>query len=76
MAAALEEVAVGRIPRDRLALKCLYEDIAAWPYLTGADTAAAEAGRAAAAAADPKGAQRAAAADPYAELGGEGSGGF
>jgi hypothetical protein len=35
MAAALQEVAAGSIPRDRLALKCLYEDMAAWPYLTG-----------------------------------------
>lgn len=33
MAAALDEVATGRIPKDRIALKCLYEDMAAWPDL-------------------------------------------
>jgi len=33
MAAALAEVAEGRIPKDRLALKCLYEDMSNWPYL-------------------------------------------
>jgi hypothetical protein len=33
MAAALAAVSEGRIPKDRLALKCLYEDMSAWPYL-------------------------------------------
>ena len=33
MAAALAAVAEGRIPKDRLALKCLYEDMSNWPYL-------------------------------------------
>jgi hypothetical protein len=50
MAAALEAVAAGSVPKDRLALKCLYEDMAAWPYLTGVDTESAAAAQAAAAA--------------------------
>jgi hypothetical protein len=33
MAAALLEVAEGRVPKDRLALKCLLEDMASWPFL-------------------------------------------
>lgn len=33
MAAALLDVAEGRVPKDRLALKCLYEEMAGWPYL-------------------------------------------
>ncbi|KAL6764752.1 hypothetical protein V8C86DRAFT_1367203 [Haematococcus lacustris] len=33
MAAALLEVAEGRVPKDRIALKCLYEEIASWPFL-------------------------------------------
>ncbi|GBF99317.1 hypothetical protein Rsub_12098 [Raphidocelis subcapitata] len=73
MASALEEVASGRIPRDRLALKCLYEDMAAWPYLTGADTATAAAAAAATAAAGGGGgvasaAATAAAGGDYASL--------
>jgi hypothetical protein len=39
MAAALDEVAAGRIPKDRLALKCLVEEMRTWPDLAG--TAAA-----------------------------------
>ncbi len=33
MAIALMEVAEGRLPRDRIALKCVWEDITAWPFL-------------------------------------------
>jgi hypothetical protein len=33
MAAALLEVAEGRVPKDRLALKCLLEDMSSWPFL-------------------------------------------
>lgn len=33
MAAALIEVAEGRVPKDRIALKCLHEEIAEWPFL-------------------------------------------
>jgi len=66
MAAALEEVASGKIPRDRLALKCLYDDMAAWPYLTDLDTAAAAANIAAATAADAV-----AGKDPYVQLNSE-----
>ncbi len=33
MATALLEVAEGRIPKDRLALKCLWEEIMQWPFL-------------------------------------------
>lgn len=41
MAAALLEVAEGRVPRDRLALKCLLEDMQSWPFLDADDAAAA-----------------------------------
>jgi hypothetical protein len=30
MASALVEVAEGRVPKDRIALKCLYEEIQSW----------------------------------------------
>ena len=40
MAAALDDVAGGRIPKDRVALKCLYEEMLAWPDL--AEEAAAQ----------------------------------
>eukprot|EP00195_Chlamydomonas_chlamydogama_P008107 CAMPEP_0202901922 /NCGR_PEP_ID=MMETSP1392-20130828/15337_1 /ASSEMBLY_ACC=CAM_ASM_000868 /TAXON_ID=225041 /ORGANISM="Chlamydomonas chlamydogama, Strain SAG 11-48b" /LENGTH=268 /DNA_ID=CAMNT_0049588581 /DNA_START=39 /DNA_END=845 /DNA_ORIENTATION=+ len=33
MAAALTEVAEGRIPKDRIALRCLHEEITNWPFL-------------------------------------------
>jgi len=33
MAAALLEVAEGRVPRDRIALKCLHEEMSEWPFL-------------------------------------------
>jgi hypothetical protein len=42
MAAALLDVAEGRVPKDRLALKCLIEEMLAWPFL-GEDGAAAAA---------------------------------
>jgi hypothetical protein len=51
MAAALDEVASGRIPKDRLALKCLYDDMASWPYLQDTEPARPAAAPAAAAAA-------------------------
>jgi len=44
MAAALLEVAEGRVPKDRLALKCLYEEVTGWPFLeanVGAEAATA-----------------------------------
>jgi hypothetical protein len=31
MAAALDDVAAGRVPKDRIALKCLFEEMVAWP---------------------------------------------
>lgn len=40
MATALAEVAEGRVPRDRIALQCLHEEMMLWPFL---DTPAAEA---------------------------------
>jgi hypothetical protein len=33
MAAALIEVAEGRVPKDRIALRCLHEEVAEWPFL-------------------------------------------
>jgi hypothetical protein len=42
MAAALLDVAEGRVPKDRLALKCLIEEMLEWPFL-GEDGAAAAA---------------------------------
>lgn len=42
MAAALLDVAEGRVPKDRLALKCLVEEMQGWPFL-GEDGAAAAA---------------------------------
>ncbi len=33
MAAALLEVAEGRLPKDRVALKCVYEEMSEWPFL-------------------------------------------
>lgn len=33
MAAALLEVAEGRVPKDRIALRCLFEEISTWPFL-------------------------------------------
>ncbi|GBF87399.1 ycf3-interacting protein, chloroplastic [Raphidocelis subcapitata] len=35
MAAALDDVSSGRIPKDRLALKCLVEEMRTWPDLAG-----------------------------------------
>eukprot|EP00878_Enallax_costatus_P023779 GHUV01025325.1.p1 GENE.GHUV01025325.1~~GHUV01025325.1.p1 ORF type:complete len:170 (+),score=59.53 GHUV01025325.1:795-1304(+) len=43
MSAALLDVAEGRIPKDRLALKCLVEDMQSWPFLDADDAAAAAA---------------------------------
>ncbi len=34
MAAALMEVAEGRMPRDRIALKCVWDDMTGWPFLS------------------------------------------
>lgn len=33
MATALVEVAEGRVPKDRIALRCLHEEVAEWPFL-------------------------------------------
>lgn len=33
MASALMDVAEGRIPKDRIALKCLRDEVAGWPFL-------------------------------------------
>jgi len=33
MAAALMDVAEGRLPKDRIALKCLHEEVVNWPFL-------------------------------------------
>ena len=33
MAGALVEVAEGRVPKDRIALKCLHDDMLNWPFL-------------------------------------------
>ncbi|KAF5839315.1 hypothetical protein DUNSADRAFT_1092 [Dunaliella salina] len=33
MAAALMDVAEGRLPKDRIALKCLHEEVINWPFL-------------------------------------------
>lgn len=33
MSAALQDIVEGRVPRDRVALKCLYDEISSWPYL-------------------------------------------
>jgi hypothetical protein len=44
MAAALLEVAEGRVPRDRLALKCLLEDMQAWPFLQEEDASSSSSG--------------------------------
>jgi hypothetical protein len=36
MAAALADVAAGRLPADRLALKCLHDELASWPDIVAA----------------------------------------
>jgi hypothetical protein len=41
MAAALDDVAGGRIPKDRVALKCLYEEMASWPDVAASPEASA-----------------------------------
>jgi hypothetical protein len=41
MASALLDVAEGRVPKDRLALKCLLEEMQAWPFLNEDGAAAA-----------------------------------
>lgn len=33
MACALVEVAEGRVPKDRIALRCLHEEVTEWPFL-------------------------------------------
>ncbi|MEW5314655.1 MAG: hypothetical protein WDW38_006131 [Sanguina aurantia] len=42
MASALLEVAEGRVPKDRIALRCLYEEISTWPFLEFKDGAVVE----------------------------------
>lgn len=58
VAAALADVAAGRVPRDRVALRELHKEVAAWPFL-GADggPVAGSAGRIAAAAAASAGSE-------------------
>lgn len=42
MAEALVEIGEGRVPNDRIALKCLHEEMTQWPFLeVAADSAAA-----------------------------------
>ncbi|KAG2492380.1 hypothetical protein HYH03_009328 [Edaphochlamys debaryana] len=54
MAAALLEIGEGRVPNDRIALKCLHEEMVNWPFLeVGGDAAAAAPAGAPAAAAAP-----------------------
>ncbi len=33
MAQALMEVGEGRVPNDRIALKCLHDEMLGWPFL-------------------------------------------
>lgn len=64
MAAALLEVAEGRVPKDRLALKCLLEDMQSWPFLDADDAAvAADASSSGAAAASSQSKQQEAIVD-------------
>lgn len=37
------EVAAGRVPKDRIALRELYNEMIAWPFVVDADAAAAAA---------------------------------
>jgi hypothetical protein len=39
MAAALVDVTEGRVPRDRIALRCLHDEILEWPFLNDAAAA-------------------------------------
>jgi len=34
MAAALDDIILGKVPKDRIALRCLYEEMATWPDVT------------------------------------------
>ncbi|KAK9834985.1 hypothetical protein WJX81_002207 [Elliptochloris bilobata] len=43
VAAALLEVAAGRVPKDRIALRELYREMIAWPFVVDAEQAAAAA---------------------------------
>ncbi len=47
VAAALVEVAAGRVPKDRIALRELFSEMTAWPFVTDADEAVAAAAAAA-----------------------------
>lgn len=38
------EVAAGRVPKDRIALRELYKEMIAWPFVVDADEAAAGGG--------------------------------
>lgn len=69
MAAVVTEVAEGRIPKDRIALKCLFDEMKEWPFMDTSVELPTGAGQAApAAAAAPS-------ASDYAALMGEGEGG-
>ncbi len=66
MAEALIEIGEGRVPNDRIALKCLHEEMTQWPFLeVAAASAAASKEAAAAPAAQPS-------ASDYASLMGGG----
>lgn len=43
MAQALIEVGEGRVPNDRIALKCLHDEMLGWPFLEVRKEAAGEA---------------------------------
>ncbi len=63
MAAALLEVAEGRVPRDRIALKCVYEEMSGWPFLAVEEASSSGAGGAGRASAPAQSAE-----SVYAEL--------
>lgn len=74
MAAALVEIGEGRIPNDRIALKCLHDEITKWPFLdVGGDVPAAARKEAPAAAAAAAGSGKPNASD-YGMLLGVGAG--
>lgn len=54
MAGALAEVAEGRVPRDRIALRCLHDEVLGWPFLNDSAASVPTAAGVAAAAAAAK----------------------
>lgn len=69
MAEALVEIGEGRVPNDRIALKCLHEEMTQWPFLEVAADSAAASKEAEAPAAKPS-------ASDYASLMGGGCSGW